>query len=124
VCGAPCSRNSTSKSERNKDQGKDGDHKNDTDDIELPEKLLGKADETIVGERGSVSIENTCSCGSSLSDEESDDEGKAADGVDDGPHADTPVPGCGSENGGGNVTGDPGVDLNIRMSLPSGNMSE
>jgi hypothetical protein len=117
VCGSPCSRDSTSKSKGNKDQGEDGDHENDTDDVELPEKLLGESCETVMSERGGVVVEDTGACGSSLGEVESDDKGKATDRVDDGPHADTPVPGRVCKDGGGNVTGDPGVDLDTRVSI-------
>jgi hypothetical protein len=46
-----------------------------------------------------------------LCDEEHDEEWECADGVDDGPHSDAPVPGRGLEDGRGQVARDPGVDL-------------
>lgn len=64
-----------------------------------------------MSERSGVAVQNTSSSGSSLGDVESDDEGKAADGVNNSPHADTPVPGRACEDSGGDVTGDPSVDL-------------
>lgn len=101
----------------NEDEGEDGDHQDKTDDVQLPEKLLDETDETVVSERRFVVGQDTRSSCSSLSEEEGDDKGQTADRVDDGPHADTPVPGSGSEDGGGNITRNPGVDLRWRTSV-------
>ncbi|KAI9152228.1 hypothetical protein HJFPF1_09455 [Paramyrothecium foliicola] len=106
----PLGLEATGESKGHKNEGEDGNEKNDADDVETPEQLNGVVAVAERLEGGAVVLEVTLLLGTAANDPEAEDERQSADGVDDAPHADAPFPGGGGEDGGGNVTADPGVD--------------
>ncbi|VUC21009.1 unnamed protein product [Clonostachys rosea] len=96
--------------EGDQDEVEYGDDENDAGDVEQPEQLDEEVAHAQALEGGLVVGEETLLLGAAGDEQEGDDEGKAAHGVDDAPHGITPVDGGAGQDGGGNVTTGPGVD--------------
>lgn len=110
----------TSKSERDEDEGKHGDDEDDTDHVQTPEQVNEELAETKLGVEGLVVVEKASLLGAVANDGEADNKRQRAGGVNDGPHADAPSPSGSFEDGLGDVTAHPRVD-NERE---SGNVGE
>lgn len=67
-------------------------HKNDTDDIQLPEEANRKLLETVMFKSGLVLRKISVLFGTVCSDVQGHDKGKGHDGIDDRPHTNAPSP--------------------------------
>ena len=92
------------------DESENGNDKNDADDIQNPEQLDEDIGDTEDLEGRAPVVEQTLLLRAMRDEHEAKNQRESADGVDDGPHADAPVPGRAAENLLGDVTADPGVD--------------
>jgi hypothetical protein len=95
------------------DQCEDGDDEDDADNVELPEECDDEAAEPKLLVRRGMLDESALTRRLAMAEPQCAEEGDGADRVDDGPHADAPVPICYAQNGGRDVAGDPGVDLDV-----------
>ena len=97
-------------SQRHQDQGEDGNEQDDADDVEQPEELARQALEAEHLEGGAVVVQAALAASAARDEPQAEDERQGADGIDDAPHADAPVPGGGAQDSLGDVAADPGVD--------------
>lgn len=103
VGAAPRLGRPSSKSEWDENQSEDGNEEDKADDIELPEKLDGETSSTEHVVRRFVFLEGAVLPCTSRDVAQGNDQWQRADGINDGPHANSPLPCRGSQNRGCDV---------------------
>ena len=96
--------------ERNEDQSQDGNQEQNANHIQVPEQVDEKFANSLVQEGELIGL-GVGSASLEVAHEEDSEQWNGADGVDDGEHSDTPLPRGHFQDGGGDVTADPGVNL-------------
>jgi hypothetical protein len=95
----PLCSNTASQGEWDQYTSKHGNHQDDPNDIQMPEKLYHKTTTTDKIQRALIGLQLTGSLCTTVDDKKDSDQRDGANGVNDGEHADSPLPGSYFENG-------------------------
>lgn len=95
---------------RNEDQSEQGNQEQDANHIQIPEQVDEELTQSPVQECEPIGL-GIGPASLEVTDDEDNEQGDGASGVDDGEHADTPVPRGDVQDGGCDVAADPGINL-------------
>lgn len=111
----PLRRDATRNRKWHEDQSHHGNHKNQSDDIKMPEKFQREtaASEKLHG--ALVRLQLPGAFCATVNEEQNCDQWQRTHGVNNGEHADAPAPRGHFQHGGCEVSADPGVDLSCTV---------